>query len=175
MSNKLKLQDHATDLQAILDTINALPEANADIFAFIAVTYPAGSTLTCTDGVKTLTAETTIGSYVFCVPYAATWIVTATDPADSTNTKSKTVEITIEGQLEVIDIVNIILWGKGSEYNTDITGGFYSVNSVTISDIITLTGEKTYYGSGSNYWSGSAIYCTNQKVTITNDFNSICN
>lgn len=25
MSNKIKLQEHATDLQAILDTINALP------------------------------------------------------------------------------------------------------------------------------------------------------
>jgi hypothetical protein len=65
------------------------------LFAAIGVTYPEGSTLTCTDGTKTLKAKTTSGQWVFAVPYAGTWIVTATDGKE---TASKTVEITTEGQ-----------------------------------------------------------------------------
>ena len=52
------------------------------LFATIRVTYPEGSTLTCTDGQKTFTAKTNIGVYIFAIPYAATWKVTATDGTD---------------------------------------------------------------------------------------------
>lgn len=69
------------------------------LFAAIGVTYPEGSTLTCTDGTKTLKAKTTTGQWVFSIPYAGTWTVTATD---GTNTKSESVEITAEGQFESV-------------------------------------------------------------------------
>lgn len=70
-------------------------------YAVIGVTYPAGSTCTCTDGAKTLTLKNTSGQGIFIIPYAATWMVTATD---GTNTKFVSVEITTEGQ-----IVNVAL------------------------------------------------------------------
>lgn len=65
------------------------------LFAAIGVTYPAGSTCTCTNGSKTLKAKTTSGQCVFAIPDAGTWTVTATNDAHS---KSKAVEITTEGQ-----------------------------------------------------------------------------
>lgn len=64
-------------------------------YAVIGVTYPTGSTCTCTDGAKTLKLKDTSGQGLFLIPYAATWTVTATD---GTNTKSQSVEITTEGQ-----------------------------------------------------------------------------
>lgn len=65
------------------------------VFAVISVTYPEGSTCTCTDGTKTLKLKNTSGQGVFWIPYAGTWTVTATK---GTATKSKSVEITSEGQ-----------------------------------------------------------------------------
>lgn len=65
------------------------------LFAAIGVTFPANATLTCTNGTKTLTAKTTSGQWVFAIPEAGTWTVTATQ---GTNSKSQSVEITAEGQ-----------------------------------------------------------------------------
>lgn len=78
------------------------------LFAAIGVTYPAGSTVTCTNGTKTLTAKTTSGQWVFAIPepktLPETWTVTATDKADSTKTKSQSVSITKEGQFESVEL-----------------------------------------------------------------------
>lgn len=71
------------------------------LFAAIGVTYPAGSTLTCTKGTTTLKAETTSGQWVFAIPEAGTWTVTATN---GTNTKSQNVSIASEGQLESVTL-----------------------------------------------------------------------
>ena len=64
--------------------------AGSKLFAAIGVTYPAGSTLTCTNGTKTLTAKNTSGQWVFAIPEAGTWTVTATQ---GPNTKSQSVSI----------------------------------------------------------------------------------
>lgn len=60
------------------------------VIAFISVTYPAGSTCTCTNGVKTLTAKNTSGTYVFSISDPGTWTVTATD---GTNTESQEIVV----------------------------------------------------------------------------------
>ena len=64
-------------------------------FAFILVTYPAGSVCTCTDGTRTLRAKGTTGSFVFNIPYAATWTVSCTS---GTETATASVSITTKGQ-----------------------------------------------------------------------------
>lgn len=69
------------------------------LFAAIGVTYPAGSTLTCSNGTSTLKAKTTTGQWVFAIPSAGTWTVTATL---GTSTKSQSVSITTEGQFESV-------------------------------------------------------------------------
>ena len=63
-------------------------------YAVIGVTYPSGSTCTCTNGSKTLTAKDTTGKALFVIPSAGTWTVKAVSGSKS---KSKTVSITAEG------------------------------------------------------------------------------
>lgn len=70
-----------------------------DTYAFIVVTYPAGSTCTASDGTTTLTAPDTSGSWVCKVPAAGTWTVTSTN---GTDTASATVTVTTEGQSESV-------------------------------------------------------------------------
>lgn len=70
-----------------------------DVFAFIVVDYPAGSTCTATHGTTTLTAPDTSGHAVFDIPTPAstpeTWTVECTD---SGKRASKPVDITTDGQ-----------------------------------------------------------------------------
>lgn len=91
------------------------------LFAAIGATYPAGSTLTCTNGTKTLTAKTTSGQWVFAIPEAGTWTVTATQ---GTNTKSQSVSITAEGQFESVTLSYGLYLYKSGDECTDITGGW---------------------------------------------------
>lgn len=80
------------------------------LFAAIGVTYPEGSTCTCTNGTKTLKAKNTSGQWVFAIPEAGTWTVTA---ADGTNTKSQSVSITKEGQFESVNLATYYLFKSG--------------------------------------------------------------
>lgn len=97
------------------------------LFAAIGVKYSAGLTLTCTNGTKTFKAKTTSGQWVFAIPETGTWIVTATDPADPTKTKSETVEITTEGQNVNVDLAELVLFDFGNQCE-DITGGWGVLN-----------------------------------------------
>ena len=73
----------------------------SDTYAFIVVTYPAGSTCTASDGTTTLTAPDTSGSWVCKVPNAGTWTVTSTN---GTDTATANVSITTEGQSESVEL-----------------------------------------------------------------------
>lgn len=89
------------------------PGAGTGAFAAIAVTYPAGSTVTVTDGKITYTAPNTSGTALFIIPYAATWIVTATD---GTETATQSVEITTEGQSVSVDLsYGTYLFNRGAK------------------------------------------------------------
>lgn len=69
--------------------------------ATITITYPAGSTCTCSDGTTTLTAPDTTGIWACIVPNAGTWTVTITD---GTKTKSDSVLITADGQNKTLSV-----------------------------------------------------------------------
>ena len=100
----------------------------SDAFAVLRATYPAGSFCSCTDGNKTLEAEGTSGTYLFLIPYAATWTVSCTDGID---TVSEAVEITAEGQSVSIEL-DYTLWLYDAENGGDITkntGGLTTTNS----------------------------------------------
>lgn len=72
-------------------------------WAYIAVTYPAGSTCTATNGTITLTAQGTSGLYVFQIPEPLTtpetWTVSCTD---GTHTKTTNVSISTQYQCAVL-------------------------------------------------------------------------
>ena len=95
----------------------------ADPYAIIGVTYPAGSTCTCTNGSKTLTAKDTTGKALFVIPSAGTWTVTAVSGSKST---SKTVSITAEGQAETVALMFKLVLFDGSNGGdvTSLTGGW---------------------------------------------------
>lgn len=112
--------------------------SSAKVYAVIGVTYPTGSTCTCTDGVKTLTAKDTSGKAIFVIPSAGTWAVKAVSGSKST---SKTVSITAEGQVETVTLTfETILFDNGlvdgiawdHVYNQD------SQASSSISDVIKM-------------------------------------
>ena len=137
----------------------------ADPYAIIGVTYPSGSVCTCSNGSVTLTAKDTTGKALFVIPSAATWTVKAVSGSKST---SKAVSITAEGQVETVTLMfETILWEAGSDQNTSLTGGFAvnDTNYVTIGDsTVTIIGNRTYFGEGSNNWSYSGNFYTKQKV-----------
>ena len=89
------------------------------IYAVIGVTYPTGSTCTCTDGAKTLTAKGTGGKAIFVIPSAGAWAVTAVKGSKST---SKTVSITAEGQVETVELVHEFIMVPNDDYSTFWTG-----------------------------------------------------
>lgn len=120
------------------------------LFAAIGVTYPVGSTVTCTNGTKTLKAKNTSGQWVFAIPETGTWTVTATD---GTNTSRKFVEIIFEGQSVS---VNLAYRTEGYLYNAGVFNEDYQHEELkntkcTItyneSDIFfKSTAESTAYG-----------------------------
>lgn len=138
-------------------------------YAYIGVIYDAGATVTCTDGNKTYRAKDTSGLYTFPVPYAGTWVVTATD---GTQTKSESVVITSLWQDVVADLS---FWDGTIFYNGDqylnITGGweynpnlYYSTNKPTtnVANIDTCISFSLHQASGSCYVQ------TLSKVDLTN-------
>ena len=69
--------------------------------ATINITYPSGSTCTCSDGTTTLSAPDTSGTWACIVPNAGTWTVTSTSGAE---TDSKAVTITTDGQSTSVEL-----------------------------------------------------------------------
>lgn len=74
---------------------------SSEFAATVNVSYPAGSTLTCTDGTTTLTAGDTSGEWTFTIHNAGNWTVTATS---GSNSASQTVSITTSGQSEQVEL-----------------------------------------------------------------------
>ena len=141
-------------------------------YAVIGVTYPTGSTCTCTDGTKTLSLKNTSGQGLFIIPYAATWTVTATN---GTNTKSQSVEITTEGQSVRVELTyELVLYENGVLYNESLSGGLLlNGETFTIKNPIAISVERTYFGSGSHEWSGSHNLGTANAMSV-GEYSNFC-
>lgn len=123
------------------------------LFAAIGVTYPEGSTLTCTDGTKTLKAKTTTGQWVFSIPYTGTWTVTATD---GTETVSKAVEITTEGQSVS---VHLAYRTEGYLYNAGVFDENYERVELTKNSSIAYNESNIYIAcSGGSIAYGFVVF-----------------
>ena len=103
--------------------ITPLGGGGSKVVASIVVTYPAGSTCTCTLGSKVLTAKDTSGKCVFGLPSTGSWVVKAVKGSQS---KSATVEITTEGQVETVTLtyqLDIFKSGSGLTAGYSVAGG----------------------------------------------------
>lgn len=89
--------------------------------ATINITYPAGSTCTCSDGTTTLSAPDTSGTWACIVPNAGKWTVSSTDGDKS---KSADVVITTDGQTESVTLLYITHLFNNGDTCDAITGGW---------------------------------------------------
>lgn len=120
-------------------------------YATITVTYPSGSTLTCTCGSDSFTAETTSGSYTFVVPYAGTWTVRAVKGSES---DSKAVSITTYNQAANVTLqYDLILYNNGTV--SSLLGNITTFAAATKNaNNIQFTRD---YGNGSGFTHSTAL------------------
>ena len=133
--------------------------------AIIAVTYPAGSVCTCSNGTKTLKARDTSGKALFNVTVGE-WTVSCTD---GSSTVSKSVTITATGQVESVKLsYDLILYDSGEEYS-DITGGWsgFACYSGTSKGTFTKNSSSIYIKSNGSKGAQSIAAAPANKIDIT--------
>lgn len=137
------------------------------LFAVIGVTYPAGSVCTCTKGTKTYKAKDTSGRALFAVPEVGDWTVSCTD---GTDTASKTVTITAEGQAKIVELEykDYLLNGETQTYA--FTAHAQAVNknapNGAIGSVASDSNGTTLTGS----WNG--VWATDKVIDLT-EFDSL--
>ena len=111
--------------------------------ATINITYPAGSTCTCSDGTTTLSAPDTSGTWTCIVPNAGTWTVTSTSGAE---TDSKAVTITTDGQSTSVELSYALFLFKPNA-PSDIIAGEWEIpgnGTVTAEAELTVNSVNAY-------------------------------
>lgn len=118
--------------------------------ATINITYPAGSTCTCSDGTTTLTAPDTSGTWVCTVPNAGTWTVTSTS---ETETDSKAVTITTDGQSTSVELSYALFLFKPNAPSSIISGEWEMPGNSTVTAEAELTVKSVNNFNGDRTWS----------------------
>lgn len=137
--------------------------------ATINITYPAGSTCTCSDGTTTLSAPDTSGTWACIVPNAGTWTAVATDGVENT---SESVSITTDGQIVAIELSYLLwLYKSGNTYNA-VTGGWsvseHKLTGGSFDGVLTLNDNSMLLST--EVWGGSVGYAnafTNNSIDLS--------
>ena len=137
--------------------------------ATINITYPAGSTCTCSDGTTTLSAPDTSGTWACIVPNAGTWTAAATDGVENT---SESVSITTDGQIAAIELSYLLwLYKSGNTYNA-VTGGWSVAEHLStggsFDSVLTLNDDSMLLST--EVFGGSVAYAnafTNNSIDLT--------
>lgn len=114
--------------------------------ATINITYPAGSTCTCSDGTTTLSAPDTSGTWACIVPNAGTWTATSTS---GTETDSKAVTITTDGQSTSVELSYALFLFKPNA-PSDIIAGEWELpanSAVTAEAELTVKSVNNFNGN----------------------------
>lgn len=128
------------------------------VVASIVVTYPVGSTLTCTLGSKVLTAKDTSGRWVFGLPSTGNWVVKAVKDSKS---KSATVKITAEGQVKTLTLTYELYIFKAGQ------GAVVPLSSTTDTNgRVTIGNDKITISKTSQNSCGATVY-TNNSVDLS--------
>lgn len=118
--------------------------------ATINITYPAGSTCTCSDGTTTLSAPDTSGTWACIVPNAGTWTVTSTS---GTETDSKAVTITTDGQSTSVELSYALFLFKPNAPSSIIAGEWEMPGNSTVTAEAELTVKSVNNYNGDRTWS----------------------
>ena len=128
--------------------------------ATINITYPVGSVCTATDGVTTLTAPDTSGTWKCVVPNAGTWTA-----RESAKGFSDSVSINSSGDSAKLDVTKLWLY-KNGDLRTDNTGGWnatgWTTEATTVAGVLDSNRIKMYGASGKN-----TVLATNKKVSFS--------
>lgn len=128
--------------------------------ATINITYPAGSTCTCSDGTTTISAPDTSGTWACIVPNAGTWTVTSTS---GTETDSKAVTITTDGQSTSVELSYALFLFKPNAPSDIIAGEWEMPENSTVTAEAELVVK-----SANNYNSNSLISArTKGQIDLT--------
>lgn len=125
--------------------------------ATINITYPSGSTCTCSDGTTTLSAPDTSGTWACIVPNAGTWTVTSTS---GTETDSKAVTITTDGQSTSVELSYALFLFKPNAPSDIIAGEW----EMPVNSAVTAEAELTV--KSVNNFNGNRIISARTKGQI---------
>lgn len=139
--------------------------------ASIAVTYPEGSTCTCSDGTTTLTAPDTSGSYTFSVPNTGSWEIQAVYESE---TLTDTVVITENGQSESVAVALVLFsttqpysgtfYGKNWTYEGSSYSAYMPTVTVQEENVYVVVGGSSSSSNCSSVYNDTKIDFTNKKV-----------
>ena len=138
------------------------------LFAIIAVTYPAGSVCTCSNGTRTLKAKDTSGKALFNVPSVGTWTVTA---VNGDETASETIDVH-ESESYTVELgFGIIPYAYQQVEYLQSTGSQYVDTGIKHSDYYNtlktvIDAQYTSNSVGSNVLSG-AKYSSNFHIVAS--------
>lgn len=125
--------------------------------ATINITYPAGSTCTCSDGTTTLSAPDTSGTWACIVPNAGTWTVTSTSGKE---TDSKAVTITTDGQSTSVELSYALFLFKPNAPSDIIAGEWEMPGNSTV------TAEAELVVKSVNYYNNNRLISARTKGQI---------
>lgn len=125
--------------------------------ATINITYPAGSTCTCSDGTTTISAPDTSGTWACIVPNAGTWTVTSTS---GTETDSKAVTITTDGQSTSVELSYALFLFKPNAPSDIIAGEWEMPGNSTV------TAEAELAVKSVNNYNGDRLISVRTKGQI---------
>lgn len=114
-------------------------------YAVIGVSYPAGSTCTCSNGTTTRQASGTTGYYVFQIPYAGDWEVSCTNGSANC---SKTINISYQYQCEKVALAYGTILFENGQVNAGLGGNANFGNTA----VLWAEGTGTLYPEGNNIW-----------------------
>lgn len=125
--------------------------------ATINITYPAGSTCTCSDGTTTISAPDTSGTWACIVPNAGTWTVTSTS---GTETDSKAVTITTDGQSTSVELSYALFLFKPNAPSDIIAGEWEMPGNSTV------TAEAELVVKSVNNYNSNGLFSARTKGQI---------
>lgn len=143
-------------------------------YAIIGVTYPFGSTCTCTNGTRTLTAKDTTGKALFVIPAAGTWTVKAVKGSQSA---SKAVKITAEGQVATVVLAYEFVIYEAGSFGKNSAGTAFDVGSNDDNNASSITKNSAYMLWKCGAWAVCTFYITPKfscagyktlKISLTN-------
>ena len=155
--------------QTATQTVKITADYSAVIAFFAAtinITYPSGSTCTCTDGTTTLKAPNTGGTWACVVPNTGKWTVICTD---GTKSKSAVVTINTDGQSASIKLAYETVVLDASTLTTDTAKAMFS--GVGVHTTVTKDGNYIVLRNGKN--SGTEGYYYDFCINTPYDFTDV--